>query len=70
MSYEPIAGHLAVRLTQQIATSARPDAPVVPDPEPRPSRVRAVRAGLATELRAVARWVEPAPRSTEACQPS
>ena len=31
MTYEPIAGHLAVELARRSAGSARPDAPVVPD---------------------------------------
>ena len=68
MSYEPIAAFLVVGASRGLALSARPDAPVVLDPEPRPSRVRAVRAGLAGELRAVARWVAPASRPTEARQ--
>ena len=71
MSTEPIAAFHAVTQSRHLALSARPDAPVVPEPAPRrsgPSRVRAVRAGLAAELRTVARWVEPAPRPAEACQ--
>ena len=64
MSFDPIAGHLAVELARRTAGSARPDAPVIPDPEPRPPRARAVRERLAAELRTLARRVEPRPRAT------
>jgi len=70
MSYEPIAGYLAVELTRRSAGSARPDAPVVPDDVPRRERLRTARQRVAGNLRAVARWVEPAPRPSKACQPS
>jgi len=63
-----MAGDLATRLTQHHLNSARPDAPIVSDRAPRPARTRVLRAGLAAELRAVARWVEPRP--AKACQPS
>ena len=63
-----MAGDLATRLTQQHLNSARPDAPVVAEPAPRAARTRTLRAGLAAELRTVARWVEPRP--AKACQPS
>jgi len=69
MTYEPIAANLAVELARRTAGSARPDAPVIPDAEPRPRRVAAARLRFAGNLRTVARWVEPAPRPG-ACQPS
>lgn len=64
---ELLSGHLAARLTAAHVSSARPQAPVVAERAPRPAH-RAVRAGLAAELRTVARWIEPRP--TKACQPS
>ena len=70
MTYEPIAAHLAVELTRRSAGSARPDAPVVPDETPRRERVAGTRLRVAANLRAVARWVEPTPRPSKACQPS
>lgn len=63
-----MSADLATRLTAAHVLSARPDAPVVPEAAPRPARTAALRAVLATELRTVARWVEP--RHPEACQPS
>jgi hypothetical protein len=63
--YEPIAADLAVRLARANAGSARPDAPVVVD-RVRTPRADGLRTRLATQLRTVARWVEPAPR--RACQ--
>lgn len=57
----------AVRLTVAHVSSARPHAPVVAEPVSRPAPTRAVRAGLAAELRALARWIEP--RAVETCQP-
>jgi hypothetical protein len=63
-----MSAELATRLTAAHVLSARPDAPVVLDAAPRPARTATLRAALATELRAVARWVEPRP--TKACQPS
>lgn len=79
---EPLAAHLAVRLTRATADSARPDAPVVPDRAPRRSDrsgsgrsglAGAARLRLAADLRTVARWVEPRTRQpgtrpTGACQ--
>ncbi|MBI2243718.1 MULTISPECIES: hypothetical protein [unclassified Nocardioides] len=65
---ELLSADLATRLTAAHVTSARPQAPVVAERASRPAPARAVRAGLAAELRAIARWVEPRP--TEACQPS
>lgn len=62
------SAHLALRLTAAQVHSARPDAPVVADPGPRPAHAATLRTLLASELRAVARWVEP--RRTNACQPS
>ncbi len=59
---------LATRLAAAQVLSARPHAPVVAERAARPAPARAVRAGLAAELRAVARWIEPRP--AEACQPS
>ena len=72
MSFDPTAARLAVRLSRTEVTSARPDAPVVPPAGPRAPLSR-LRVRLATDLHAVARWVEPAePRrrsTTGACQP-
>ena len=62
MSYDPIAADLAVRAARAQAGSARPDAPVVPDPEPRPARADGLRVRVAASLRGLAGWVEPAPR--------
>jgi hypothetical protein len=57
MDYSPIAAELAVRLTRQHVNSARPDAPVVPDPGPRPRHE--VRAHVASGLRRIADVLEP-----------
>lgn len=65
---ELLSADLATRLTAAHVSSARPQAPVVAERATRPAPTRAVRAGLAAELRAVARWVEPRPSGT--CQPS
>ena len=70
MTYEPIAGHLAVELARRSAGSARPDAPVVQEREPRPARLTATRVRMAGSLRTVARWVEPSRRTAKVCQPS
>jgi hypothetical protein len=48
----PIASDIAVSNTAPLASSALPDAPVVPDPTPSEPRLR---AALATFLRASAR---------------
>ena len=55
---DPLGYNLALGATRHHVLSARPDAPVVPDPEPRPSAVRAAAAAL---LRRLADRVEPAP---------
>lgn len=55
-----LSADLATRLTTAEVLSARPDAPVVLD-HVRTARAAALRNLLATELRAVARWVEPRP---------
>ena len=72
MSFDPMSAGLAVRLSHTHVTSARPDAPVVSSAEKRPA-VAGLRARLATDLRTVARWVEPTePRrrsAAGACQP-
>lgn len=47
----PIASDIAVRNTTEIAASALPDAPVVPDPPPREPRLR---IAIAAFLRASA----------------
>jgi hypothetical protein len=70
MTYEPIAGILAVEAARRTAGSARPDAPVVPERDPRPARLTATRVRMAGSLRAVARWVEPSRRTTKVCQAS
>lgn len=68
--YEPIAGILAVEAARRTAGSALPDAPVVPERDPRPARLAATRVRMAGSLRAVARWVEPSRRTTKVCQAS
>ena len=68
MTYDPVAGSLAVELTRRATGSARPDAPVVADRAPRPARTRSARARVAAELRALARWVEPNPCASQARQ--
>jgi hypothetical protein len=66
MMFDPIAADLAVRAARATAGSARPDAPVVPDPEPRGPRLAGTRVRSAAALHAVARWVEPRPRPVKA----
>lgn len=61
MTYEPSSAHLAVRLAEHHLTSARPDAPVVPD-RPRRRPVTRLRAVVAADLHRVAAWLEPADR--------
>jgi len=70
MTYEPTAGILAVELARRSAGSARPDAPVVAEREPRPARLAATRVRMAGSLRTVAGWVEPSRRTAKVCQPS
>lgn len=70
MTFDPIAADLAVRAARATAGSARPHAPVVPDPEPRAPRLGATRRRSAAALHALARWVEPRPRPAKACQPT
>jgi len=70
MTYEPIAGILAVEAARRSAGSARPDAPVVPERDPRPARLAATRVRMAGSLRSVARWVEPGRRTAEVGHPS
>ena len=70
MTYEPLAGTLAVELARRSAGSARPDAPVVPERDPRPARLATTRVRMAGSLRTVARWVEPSRRTAKVCQPS
>ena len=67
MTYEPIAGNLAVELARRSAGSARPDAPVVPERDRSP-RIASARLRMAGSLRSAARWVEPSPPNV--CQPS
>jgi hypothetical protein len=59
MSFDPMSAGLAVRLTHAHVNSARPDAPVVPHAQKRTPLI-GLRARLAVDLHAVARWVEPA----------
>ena len=70
MTFDPIAADLAVRAARATAGSARPDAPVLPDPEPRGPRFAVTRRRSAAALHALARWMEPRPRPAKACQPS
>jgi hypothetical protein len=51
---------LALRATTAHVLSARPDAPVVSDPEPS-ARLAGLRTATATALHRVAGWVEPRP---------
>jgi len=67
MTFEPIAADLAVRAARATAGSARPHAPVVPDPPARTRRTFAARSRMAARLHGLARWVEPTPRRS--CQP-
>jgi hypothetical protein len=67
---EGTSGILAVELARRSAGSARPDAPVVPERDPRPARLAATRVRMAGSLRTVARWVEPSRRTAKVCQPS
>jgi hypothetical protein len=67
---EPFAGILAVEVARRSAGSARPDAPVIPEREPRPARLAATRVRMAGSLRLIARWVEPSRRTAKVCQPS
>ncbi|WP_395695838.1 hypothetical protein [Nocardioides sp.] len=64
MSYDPVAAVLAVGAARATAGSARPDAPVVPDPAPRAPRLAVTRERSAAALHAVARWLEPRPART------
>ena len=66
--FDPIAADLAVRAARATAGSARPHAPVVPEPEPRRPLAAGPRALLAARLHTVARWVEPRPART--CRPT
>jgi hypothetical protein len=70
MTYEPTAGYLAVELARRSAGSARPDAPVVPERQPRPARLVATRVLMAGSLRTVASWVEPSRRTAKVGHPS
>jgi hypothetical protein len=57
MNDAPLAAELALGLTRTHVNSARPHAPVVPDPEPRgPGRVR---GHVASGLRRLADALEP-----------
>ena len=68
MTFDPIAASFAVRATRATAGSARPDAPVRPDPAPRAPHLAGTRLRSAAALHAVARWMEPRPRRAKACQ--
>ncbi len=70
--YEPIAAELVVRGTRNLAQSALPDAPVIPDDPPRVRRSRGrvtvpLRAAAARRLRQLAGWVEPKRRTQPVC---
>lgn len=58
---DPIINTLGRRATRDLAHSALPGAPVVPERSHRPHRARGqeTREHLAAALHAVARWVEP-----------
>jgi hypothetical protein len=70
MTFDPISADLAVRAARATAGSARPDAPVVPDPEPRSPRLAGTRLRSAAALHTLAGWLEPQPRPTKTCQPT
>jgi hypothetical protein len=63
---DPVGYIIGVGLTRDLAQSALPGAPVVPDRRMRSSRPPRHRAGLrkntASALRSVATWIEPKPR--------
>jgi hypothetical protein len=59
---------LAVSTARRHVLSARPDAPVVPEPPPRTGRVDPARRGAAAVLRRLADRVEP--RAAQPCQPA
>jgi hypothetical protein len=62
---DPIAGHLAIQQTSELARSALPDAPVRRQPEP--AAARPLRRRTALALRRLADRLEAAPSlSTEA----
>lgn len=62
---DPIAGHLAIQQTRELARSALPDAPVRQQPEP--AEAWPLRRRTALALRRLADRLEPAPSlSTEA----
>ena len=67
-SFDPIAGALAVGAARKVATSARPDAPVVPEAAVVASRAVRTRALTARTLHALARRVEPRRRTSGTCQ--
>lgn len=67
MTFDPIAADLAVRAARRSAGSARPDAPVVPEPQSPTARLAGPRLRSAAVLHALARWMEPTPANT--CQP-
>ncbi|OEV06271.1 hypothetical protein K378_05295 [Streptomyces sp. Amel2xB2] len=62
----PIEGPLIADATRDLAHSALPDAPVVPDEEP---RVRRSRQTLARTLRSLADRIEPSRRVDPALRP-
>jgi hypothetical protein len=57
MNDAPLGYELALGLTRTQVNSARPGAPVVPDPAPRPPH--RVRAHAASALRRIAQVLEP-----------
>jgi hypothetical protein len=59
----------AIRFNMEHVYSARPDAPVVPEPAPRRSRGEPVRRFAAVALRRFADRVEPR-RAIEPCEPA
>ena len=59
MNDAPLGSGLALGLTRRQVNSARPDAPVVSDPDPRPPH--RLRAHTASALRRIADTLEPCP---------
>lgn len=67
--FDPLAAALAKEVSGDLALSALPDAPVVPDRLPRVRRVPCARLRLAAALHRLATAVEPAPPAPR-CRPA
>lgn len=67
--FDPLAAALAKEVSGDLARSALPDAPVVPDRVARARRVPRARLRLAAALHRLAAVVEPARRAPQ-CRPA